>query len=332
MTSPAPHRVATTLLTLVLPLAVLGVVTLVAAGWSGELPDPVAVHWGSDGPDGFGSLASAVVPLVVVGALLAVGAWVLAFFAGHSSSTRRIAAGSSVGMSVLLGVMLLGSLDAQRGLVDAAQAPGVTSTLLVAIVAGLATGALAAAVTPGDADQPATLPIAADAPRLALGSSERAVWRRTAFSRSSLVVGVAAVLVVVVLTVVTRVWPLGLLAVLLAALLLTMVAFDATVDERGLVARGLLGWPTLQVPLDEVVEARVTTVHPMKEFGGWGYRLGRGGRTGIVLRGGDALEVRRTGDRVAVVTVDDAATGAALLNTLADRARARARAKKATRG
>jgi len=148
------------------------------------------------------------------------------------------------------------------------------------------------------------------------------MWQRTVFSRGALVVGVVAVLVVLVLTVVTRIWPLGLLALLLAGLLTTMVAFDATVDERGLLARGLLGWPTLRVPLDEVVEARATTIHPFKEFGGWGYRVGRGGRTGIVLRTGDALEVRRTGDRIAVVTVDDAATAAALLNTLADRARA----------
>jgi len=323
MRTPVPHRISTTLTTLVAPLVVLGVAALVAVSWSDELPDPVAMHWGTDGPDGFGSLASAVVPMLVVGVLLAVGGWALAFFAGHASSTRRIAAGSSLGMSGFLTAILLGSLDAQRGLTDAAQAPGITTTLLVAIVAGLALGALAAVVTPGDGDQPATQPIAADAPRLTLGSTERAVWRRDAFSRTTLVVGIAAVLVVLVLTVVTRVWPLGLLALALAFLLLTMVAFDVSVDERGLVARSLLGWPTLRVPLDEVVAAGVATVQPLKDFGGWGYRLGRGGRTGIVLRGGDALEVRRTGDRVAVITVDDAATGAALLNTLADRARAR---------
>ncbi|ROS28023.1 DUF1648 domain-containing protein [Cellulomonas sp. PhB150] len=321
MRSPVPHRVATTLITLVVPLVVLGAAVLVALSWSADLPDPVAVHWGTDGPAGFGTLASAIVPIVVVGALLAMGAWALAFLAGHSASTRRIAAGSSVGMSAFLGVVLLGPLDAQRGLADATQASGVTTSLLVAIAAGIAAGAVAALVTPGDADQPSTRPVAADAPRLALAGSERAVWHRSAFSRSTLVVGVAAVLVILVLTVVTRVWPLGLLAVLLAVLLLTMVAFDVTVDERGLVARGLLGWPTLRVPLAEVVAAGVTTVQPMKDFGGWGYRLGRGGRTGIVLRGGDALEVRRTGDRVAVITVDDAETGAALLNTLADRAR-----------
>ena len=62
-------------------------------------------------------------------------------------------------------------------------------------------------------------------------------------------------------------------------------------------------------------------VSPFAEFGGWGYRVGRGGRVGIVLRSGPALQVERTGGRSLVVTVDDAATGAALLNTLAARAR-----------
>ena len=59
----------------------------------------------------------------------------------------------------------------------------------------------------------------------------------------------------------------------------------------------------------------------MAEFGGWGYRVGRGGRVGVVLRTGEALQVQRTGGRAFVVTVDDAATGAALLNTLAARSR-----------
>jgi len=320
--APVPHRVATTLLTLVVPVALLVIATLVALSWSDQLPDPVAVHWGTDGADGFGSLASAVLPTLITGTLVAVGAWALAFYAGHASSTRRIAAGSSIGMAVFLGVVMLGPLADQRGLDDATQAPGIGTTLLVAILGGVVIGSLAAFLTPADADRPAAARIDPGAPRLPLTATERAVWRRSVFSRTTLVVGIAAVLVVLVLAVVTRMWALSLLALLLAGLLLSTVAFDATVDERGLVARGLLGWPTLRVPLDEVVAARATTVRPLKDFGGWGYRVGRGGRTGIVLRSGEALEVERSGDRVVVVTVDDAGTGAALLNTLADRARA----------
>ena len=65
----------------------------------------------------------------------------------------------------------------------------------------------------------------------------------------------------------------------------------------------------------------MTTVSPLAEFGGWGYRVGRGGRVGVVLRTGEGLQVERSGGRSFVVTIDDAATGAALLNTLAARSR-----------
>jgi hypothetical protein len=77
----------------------------------------------------------------------------------------------------------------------------------------------------------------------------------------------------------------------------------------------------MSIPLDEVLGAEQVTVSPFHEFGGWGYRVGRGGRVGVVLRAGVGLQVARTGGRSFVVTVDDAATGAALLNTLAARSR-----------
>ena len=69
--------------------------------------------------------------------------------------------------------------------------------------------------------------------------------------------------------------------------------------------------------------ASVIDVSPLRDFGGWGWRVGHGGRTGIVLRSGEALLVEQTGGRSLVITVEDAAQGAALLNTMAVRARGR---------
>jgi hypothetical protein len=59
----------------------------------------------------------------------------------------------------------------------------------------------------------------------------------------------------------------------------------------------------------------------MRDFGGWGWRVGRGGRVGVVTRKGEGLLVERTGGRSIVVTVDGAAGAAGLLNALADRER-----------
>ncbi|OMQ13877.1 hypothetical protein A7K94_0220525 [Modestobacter sp. VKM Ac-2676] len=75
------------------------------------------------------------------------------------------------------------------------------------------------------------------------------------------------------------------------------------------------------MPLAEVAEAGVTDVRPFRTFGGWGYRVGRDGRAGVVLRAGAALEVVRGNGRRFVVTVPGAAQAAALLNTLATRQR-----------
>ena len=55
--------------------------------------------------------------------------------------------------------------------------------------------------------------------------------------------------------------------------------------------------------------------------GGWGWRTGVGGTIGIVMRKGEGIEVVHSGGKRLVVTVDDAETAAALLNTMADRAR-----------
>ncbi|QGQ19748.1 hypothetical protein GC089_11580 [Cellulomonas sp. JZ18] len=136
-----------------------------------------------------------------------------------------------------------------------------------------------------------------------------------------LVAGGAAVLLVAGLAITMPMPALWLLVVVLAALLAAMSVFRVRVDAAGLTARSALGWPTLRVPLEEVEEARTVTVDPLADFGGWGYRVGAQGRVGVVLRRGEGLEVRRTGGRATVVTVDDAATAAALLNTLADRSR-----------
>jgi hypothetical protein len=51
-----------------------------------------------------------------------------------------------------------------------------------------------------------------------------------------------------------------------------------------------------------------------------------------VTRAGEAIRIERTGGRVQVVTVDDAATAAALLNTVAERARPVARIEDAELG
>ena len=64
-------------------------------------------------------------------------------------------------------------------------------------------------------------------------------------------------------------------------------------------------------------------VDPLTDFGGWGIRWVVGpnhrGRWGVITRRGPGLEVVRRDGRSIVITVDDASTGAAVLQTYARR-------------
>jgi len=321
---PVPHRAPSTLLGLLLPVVLTALGSAAALSWRSDLPDPVAIHFGPDGPDGFGSLGSNVLINAVMGLVLAVGGWALAFFAGRAALVRRLGVGFGVGITAFLQTLQLSILAVQRGLVDAADTPDAAWTPLLGVAVGLVVGFAVALLVPGDAPAPTNEPVPADAPRVPLADSQRATWVRHVRSRAILVVAAVTLLVLAVLSLVLR----SPTVVLPAAVVLTLVvastaSFTVTVDERGIAARSGLGWPRIVVPLNEVQRASAVRVSPWKEFGGWGYRVGRDGRVGIVLRTGDGIEVRRTGGRVVVVTVDDAATGAALLNTLASRRRKR---------
>jgi len=106
-----------------------------------------------------------------------------------------------------------------------------------------------------------------------------------------------------------------------ALLLLVYLAFGwikVTVDVRGLQIRyGVLPRPVTSVPLDDIRRAERVDLAPL-QWGGWGYRGSRKafGRAAVVLRGGDAIKLQLTDGGEFAVTVDDAATGAALLADL----------------
>ncbi|GIF10530.1 DUF1648 domain-containing protein [Actinoplanes teichomyceticus] len=304
-------------------LTMVVVAAAVVWSWRDALPDPLASHWGMRpaAPDGFMSLRALVLATVLMVVLPGSLAGAVAWFWGRAATTRRMAAASCVWFGGFGAGVLLLLAGAQRGLDDATRATLPGWTVAATLVLPLGPAVVAALLVGGDRHEPAAGPVAADAARITLAGGERAVWIRRAAGGPGRVVGAAAMLVVTLLAVALRQWALLTVPVALIAVFAIMFAFTVRVDATGLTVRSLAGWPAYHVPADEVERASVTEVHPMRQFGGWGWRVGRGGRVGIVLRSGGGLLVQQSGDRSFVVTVDDAATGAALLNTLADRAR-----------
>ncbi|MFF2277589.1 DUF1648 domain-containing protein [Agromyces sp. NPDC058126] len=311
-------------------LVTLAGVALMLA-WLPEVPSTIATHWSGDGaPDAFAPAWT--VPL---GAAL-LGFGLTALFAGFMfAGTRdgrwgpmmRLLGAFSLGTTVLLVVLLTWSLGMQRGLDDPADAPGIGIPLLVsaglAVLSGLAAWFAQPRTTIAGANASTTV-----AP-LELRPDERAVWvRTTTMSRGAMIAIGASIAALAIGTIVFAAvgspawWIMLATTLLLAVLAAATFVFRVRVDERGLEVRSSIGAPWFRVPLAQVRSVSVTDVNPTAEFGGWGIRLAPDGAFGIVLQSGEALQVVRENGRRFVVTVRDAATAAALLEALSERARA----------
>ena len=309
------------------------VLTAVTAGlvlaWIPELPSPAATHWSFVGPDGFGPPTSYVWIAILLGfglpALIAL--LTLASVRAQWGGAARLLGGLALGMSGLSAVTTLGSVIVQRGLADAKQVGpigGLVALGLLAFVVLMLGGWL---IQPHVRPAPAAPLRPAHVAAIAQG--ERVVWMATAtMAGSAILISAVVVVVVVGVTAVLalqapgKAWIPLLTLVLIGAALASAASFRVRVGPDGFSVRSQIGFPRVHVPLDEIVSVRAVECNPFGEFGGFGWRIGLDGRTGIVLRRGPAIEIERSDRRPLVVTVDGAAVGAAVLQAYLDRSAA----------
>lgn len=308
------HRVSMTIVALGLPALFALAAVLLINSWRHELPDPVAQNWGTDGPNEFGSVDSQIIVLVIGILFFSLMFWGLAWF---MPAARRALAGCSAGLAAMISALTVGTLSMQRGLADAAEATEIGGPLFLAMALGLGVGFGAAFLLPGDPPLPTAAPLPRGAAVAKLRPTDKRVWIGATGSRAIVILGVASTLVTAVMALALQLPGLLLLTVVLALAFVAGSYFHIRVDSNGLAARSAMGWPRLHVPLDEITSASTTTISPIDDFGGWGWRVGhKAGAVGIVTHKGEALEVQRTGGRAVFVTVADAKRGAELLNTL----------------
>lgn len=316
-----------------LPVALVALAVGVQLLLLPQVPSTVAVHWNAAGEaDGFAPAWTQ--PLMTVAFGLGIP-FLIALTTlpglrrGERGATYRLMGATAAATSALTTVAFTVTFAMQAGLDSADDAPAVWVALAAALAAGALFGVAAWLIQP---HQQTTHATPAPATPLALAANERAVWvRATAMNTGGAIAIVAAVLVVAVAAAVAWLtgaeplltWLLAGIALLLLVFAATTLAFHVRVDDTGLHVDSVLGIPRFHVPLADVVSTARVEVNPMGEFGGWGLRLSTGRRFGVVLRTGEAIEVLRRSGKRFVVTVDDAGTGAALLEALVARAATR---------
>ncbi|MFF1693849.1 DUF1648 domain-containing protein [Streptomyces sp. NPDC058257] len=292
-----------------------------------QLPDRLARHFGGDGQaDGYvghgGFLAMLVGTFVVLGAISVFFA-LRSDFATYRRGLRGLLAGVYA-TSAFLAWPMGASLVANRGTADG-EAPvfPLWHLAVAAGVAALAAGfgaALSWCVPLPDARSPLGADGQVDAGQIDLGRDEVAGWVRRTGSWMLSGMGVSMAVAGIVTAWLTDDGWLAPLTMLVSGLLIAAFARACvTVDRRGLmVSPGLVPWPRIRLRLDRIERADSRQISAFADYGGWGYRIVPG-RSGIIMRSGEALVVRRANGNDFAVTVEDSATAAALLNALVER-------------
>ena len=277
-----------------------------AFGW-GHLPDPVATHWGVAGtPDGH--MALTLMPWLMVG-LIGVGLLTTSLFRVGGEPTPE--AFAMVGLMGGLGTALIGLLVGLNwGAASWDEAGAFELWHVVVVLVGAFGGGLAGYAL-GRKWYPVSPAAKTAAESIEVAPGERVSWvGRTSVRWPLFLLGGAALFLVVLPD-----WGIWLAAIFVL-LALALMQVEVNVNDDGLSVR-LGGIPVRRIGIGKISSARAIDLEPAA-WGGWGWRASPNA-SAIVLRRGEALELTFTGGRRFAVTVDDAATGAALLNGLVAR-------------
>lgn len=311
---------------LVTPLVLAVAAAALVWSWRDHLPRPIATHWGAHGPDGFSSL-TAVMWLVVlsVGGISAVLALsVLPFLRrGGRGPTVRFLGATALWLSVFMAVLLVWSIAIQRGLTDAADAPGLGWSIVVGMVVGAVAAVAGWYVQPAQQANPMFR--SAGTP-VELMPGETVAWMRSVTMSRGIMTVLIALPVLCALGGAALLgqgaievgWIMLGCAALLALAVVTMTAFRVSVNAHGLTVRSWAGWPRRRIALGEIADVEVRDVNGLADFGGLGWRI-RPDATGVILRNGPAVWVTRHEGRAFAVAVDDAAVAAGVLQAFVAR-------------
>jgi hypothetical protein len=323
------------------PAALLAAIIAVPAALWSRLPERVADHWTFAGTAN--GTAPRLVSFLALGALALLGAGLVWLgWAATRKSTRDGVPEHSAGAPEVRAAVVRGRAAAAG--TAAAMIPlglfltavGTGSVIMVAVAnvgaGGLRAASVGAGVLPALLGGPVLLAgFAGYALRrygglgtadsetgrssLGLRPGERAVWTGRARARWAWPAAVLLVAAGALVGTVTARWGLAVVLLAVGVITLGFTSVRVTVAARGVtVGYGPLGLRLTRIPLSRIASAAAVERTPFS----FGYRgsLLLFGAAAVVLRRGPALRLALRDGKTFLVTVDDAATGAALLNDL----------------
>jgi hypothetical protein len=323
--SGAPHRGLAAALVCGIEAGLLATMVVVPAALWSRLPPRLADHWTLDGTAN-GSMPRLVTLLAlgaiaVPGTALFVAGWLAGRRGGRVGRLRpgRTAAGTTAGLTaigVFLTAMAAGSVLLVSvanlgggGLRSDSVGPGAAPLLVggAALVTAFA-GLVLRRYGVGSPDDAALA-------SLGLRPGERAVWSGRARAVWAAPLGALLISAGALTGVLARQWDTTFVLALAGVLTLCFTSVRVTVATRGVsVGYGVLGLRLTRIPLSRIASAAAVELRSFS----FGYRgsLLLFGSAAVILRRGPALRLTLRDGKRFVVTVDDAATGAALLNDL----------------
>lgn len=297
-----------------LPVAMIVMALLPFILYQDRLPDPMASHWDFNGPDD--SMPIKIIVLIIL-AVVSVPAGALLY-----CGLRWSKAGSRLKVIIpfwafagsLVVIVNWCAVQANLDVADWHHArlfalADFGTRFSLAILVGVITYLLMRFVEiPAQPERPV--------PSAHLKPGERGVWVGSARAlwAQIIVVGFGFAGVIMLL----QGMHLGYFFLLIMLPAVMFLRIQVLVDNKGVrITWGPFNSTFKFIPLTDIKQARCIHVVPL-EHGGWGYRgsLKVFGRAAFVQRGGEGIEIRFKNDKILTVTVDDAETGAGLINDL----------------
>lgn len=305
----------------VIPLIALAAGSLLPLLWKSSLPELLPTHWGTNGPDQFGSLASLIWPTLAIGAVLIVVLAAGITQLNRESLTQRICIVTNNFVAFMMGSIPAVTAFKARDLTETVDMSDPIALSMLFGLLGVGVGALLAYLLPKQ-ETPTAQNLPTDgSPRVLLSESEAGIWVSREFSAAGVWIGILAAALTSVLAITTKNPAMLTLPALLIVAVTLLNVWDVRVDGTGVTTTALAKFVKRHIPLTEIEEASVTEVRAIKQYGGYGIRTGFNGSIAVILRSGEALQLSLSGNRTFVITMNNPDTAAGLVNTLVERSR-----------